>query len=419
MKKNLIFTVAILLVFSNRNAFSQYWNLGGNALTAPGTFGTTTNHGFYFITNNIKQMTLTKEGHLGIGTTAPEVPLQVSQGSDATLTKGGNIICGFTTGVNLVMDNNEIQARNNGLASTLYLNHSGGNVNIDNGSLNINFGNLVLGALNTGILFGGSAGLSLDGFTANQLDCFGNFVPDDDDNFKLGNSTHRWRSVWALDGTINTSDASLKENIQNLPYGLNEVMKLRPVSFTWKQNNDGHKRLGLIAQEVKSVIPEAVRDWDSFKDEKTGKITVTPVDKLGLQYDAIIPVLVKAIQDQQQEINNQQQEINDYKAQVEKLLASLSDFSSGSTTLSSVSLGQNTPNPFNNSTSISYNIPVKFNTAKIVISDYLGKTIKEVSVTTDKGKLQVNAATLISGTYTYSLIVDGKLMVSKKMSIAK
>jgi hypothetical protein len=162
-----------------------------------------------------------------------------------------------------------------------------------------------------------------------------------------------------------------------------------------------------------------VRDWDSFKDEKTGKITITPVDKLGLQYDAIIPVLVKAIQDQQQEINNQQQEINDYKAKVEKLQASLNNFSSGSTTLSSVSLGQNTPNPFNNSTSISYNIPVKFNTAKIVISDYLGKTIKEVSVTTDKGNLQVNASTLLSGTYTYSLIVDGKLMVSKKMNIAK
>lgn len=160
-------------------------------------------------------------------------------------------------------------------------------------------------------------------------------------------------------------------------------------------------------------MPEAVRDWETHKDEKTGQVTTTAADKLGLQYDALIPVLVKAIQDQQKEIN-------DYKDRLEKLesAAATADGKS-STTLSSVSLQQNTPNPFTGTTTIAYSIPVKFNAAKIVITDYSGKTIKEINITSAKGSLQVDASTLIAGVYTYSLVVDGKLIGSKKMSVSK
>jgi len=406
MKNNLIIPLITLGAFCVINSFGQKsWHQGGDSLKSNTEFGSATNFNVDFITNNKIQMTLNRSGRLGIGTTTPDVPLHVRGGSDVTTSSGGYFEIGNPNGFNLDMDENELQARNNGVFSTFFINHAGGDVNMGGG--------LVFSSVGKGITFNGGQTLTpaLGGPSGILIKCHSDYVPDNDDAHQLGTSLLRWTSVWAADGTINTSDATLKSNIQNLPYGLNEVMKLHPVSFTWKQNDDGHKRLGLIAQEVKTVVPEAVRDWQSVMDEKTGKVTTMPVDKLGLQYDALIPVLIKAIQDQQQQIN-------DYKNRLDKLENEIKNSGTSSTTLSSVSLEQNTPNPFNNNTSISYNIPVKFSTAKIVITDYSGKVLKEINVTTGKGSLQVNASTLLSGTYNYSLIVDGKLMGSKKMNIA-
>jgi hypothetical protein len=44
---------------------------------------------------------------------------------DVSLAGGGTVVMGPTTSTNLAMDNNEIQARNNGAASTLFLNNGG------------------------------------------------------------------------------------------------------------------------------------------------------------------------------------------------------------------------------------------------------------------------------------------------------
>ncbi|MCX5688525.1 MAG: hypothetical protein NTV94_01810, partial [Planctomycetota bacterium] len=73
-------------------------------------------------------MTLTGTGKVGIGTLIPQSQLQVMGGGDASLTGGGNIVSGTTTGLNIVMDDNEIIARSNGAATPLYLNQGSGNV---------------------------------------------------------------------------------------------------------------------------------------------------------------------------------------------------------------------------------------------------------------------------------------------------
>lgn len=69
-------------------------------------------------------------GNVGIGTTSPGAPLHVVGGSDASLSGGGYFVAGSTSSRNLVIDNNEIMARNNGYTSTLYLNKDGGEVHI-------------------------------------------------------------------------------------------------------------------------------------------------------------------------------------------------------------------------------------------------------------------------------------------------
>ncbi|HHL72185.1 MAG TPA: hypothetical protein ENJ29_06720 [Bacteroidetes bacterium] len=65
-------------------------------------------------------------GNVGINTTTPATRLHVAGGTDAAAAGGGYITIGGTSGKNMVIDNNEIMARNNGKAATLYLNADSG-----------------------------------------------------------------------------------------------------------------------------------------------------------------------------------------------------------------------------------------------------------------------------------------------------
>jgi hypothetical protein len=68
------------------------------------------------------------DGNVGVGTTDPATKLHIEGGTDAGLTTGGFLVAGSTDGANIVIDDNEIMARNNGAASPLYLQHDGGDV---------------------------------------------------------------------------------------------------------------------------------------------------------------------------------------------------------------------------------------------------------------------------------------------------
>jgi len=75
----------------------------------------------------------------------------------------------------------------------------------------------------------------------------------------LGHTDHWWRDVYALN-FLGPSDLRYKREIQTLNYGLDAILKLRPVSFIWKHEKQGKKRCGLIAQELIEVIPEIVHN---------------------------------------------------------------------------------------------------------------------------------------------------------------
>jgi len=87
-----------------------------------------------------------------------------------------------------------------------------------------------------------------------------------------------------------SSDIRMKENILPLDYDINTLKKLNPVSFTWKKvflgnkEDFGKRSIGFIAQELREVVPEAVFGKE---DQYT---------YLGVNYDYIVPVLVKAVQ---------------------------------------------------------------------------------------------------------------------------
>jgi hypothetical protein len=88
------------------------------------------------------------------------------------------------------------------------------------------------------------------------------------------------------------SDISVKENIKTIGYGLNEILKMNPVWFDfineYKNYGEGRQN-GNIAQEMELIIPEAV-----FTTPTTGK--------MGINYDQLHAVYIKAIQEQQAQI---------------------------------------------------------------------------------------------------------------------
>ena len=139
-----------------------------------------------------------------------------------------------------------------------------------------------------------------------QISEEGHLLPEREGFYTLGDESFPWLSVYTL-GVVNTSDGRYKENVNPLPYGLDEVTALRPVSFSWTNGQDDELHYGLIAQEVREVLPEIV----------TGDEGVDAT--LGLNYSELVPVLVQAVQEQQAEIEAQADQIADLEARLEAL----------------------------------------------------------------------------------------------------
>jgi hypothetical protein len=81
-----------------------------------------------------------------------------------------------------------------------------------------------------------------------------------------------------------------------------------------------------------------------------------------------------------------------------------------------VVLNQNVPNPFAENTTISYFVPEDAGSAQMLFTDPNGKIIKTIELTSrGEGMIQIFANDLSSGVYTYSIIIDGALIETKKM----
>lgn len=125
----------------------------------------------------------------------------------------------------------------------------------------------------------------------------GDVMPDNNNLYSLGTATLRWTAVHATNGIIQTSDRRLKTGIAPLEAGLEAVLQLRPVTFYWKEEDNG-RRIGLIAQEVRTVLPEVV----SVADDAPGT--------LGMNYAELVPVLIKALQEQEVRIASLEKRIS-------------------------------------------------------------------------------------------------------------
>jgi hypothetical protein len=114
-------------------------------------------------------------------------------------------------------------------------------------------------------------------------------------------------------GDLNiNSDARLKSNIISLGATLSKLLQIDGKTYTMKKDTNHKKKIGLLAQDIEKVFPELVTETNDIKS---------------VNYQGLVPVLINAMKEQQDEINsyktelsNQRKEIDELKSMVEKLM---------------------------------------------------------------------------------------------------
>ncbi len=293
---------------------STYLGNGGGVIG--GSIGTQSNHPFFIYANNDgAKLTVMPNGFVGIGSTTPSHKQTLFENSSYVLTNYQTATTGTSSsdGFMIGLDNasgtvdiwnwelTDIKIATGALERLRIT--STGNVGIGTttptqkldvaGNINLSGNITAAGTLNVASTINftsAGVGQQIFGFSS-YFGVNNHWIPNTSNSYDLGTTSFRWRTVYT-NNVVNVSDARLKKDIVQLKYGLSEILSMRPVSYVMKDDQEGETKLGLIAQEVLKLVPEVVSN-DGSKD-----------NYLGMNYTELIPVLIKAIQDQQKIIDD-------------------------------------------------------------------------------------------------------------------
>jgi hypothetical protein len=236
-------------------------------------------------------------------------------------------------------------------------------------------------------------------------------------------------------GSYLPSDRMLKQDIADVTSAMDILNKLQPKTYHYKQdgsyklmNLPTGKRYGLIAQDVEQVLPEMVKvstfevgRASSLKADSnaTASQPSQSIAFKALNYTELIPIIIKGMQEQEAENKALREENKDIKERLAKLEAILSN-NNNSLTFNSALLDQNTPNPVSSSATIRYHIPESVSSARLDITNAKGQLVKTITIgSRGTGQIQLNIQAFASGTYNYTLYVDGKQVDTKRLIIVK
>ena len=240
-------------------------------------------------------------------------------------------------------------------------------------------------------------------------------------------------------GSLITSDLSTKENVSTITNPLKKVLNLRGVTFDSKFSNKENilvnpnatvgdedyispdiveqinaekdrKRLGVIAQEVEAVVPEAVR--------------TTYIGLKAVAYPELVGLLIEAIKEQQTQILELQTEVGILKkiilpdASLRSVTGETETTDIVNQVVASCKLYQNAPNPFSERTIIYYELSETVKIADIYIFNMQGGIVKKI-VADRSGRMEIQGSELQAGMYLYSLIADGKEVDTKRMILTR
>ncbi len=435
-----------------------YYNTatGPNALFFNTTGHDNTANGYYALNHNT-----TGEFNTGIG---KEALYQNTSGLSNAAFGVAAMYANTTGSYNTVTGNNALTNNINGSYNTVNGNEA--MVFNSSGSFNTAVGTSAL-YNNTGSNYNCAFGylamsFAIPGYNNTAVGAFCGLATDFDGLFNtiaVGNSTYVTASNQARFGNSSTtsiggyanwtniSDGRVKKNIKSNVPGLSFINKLNPVTYNLdldaaekitktgvKKDNDGKviapaqtdiearnakQRIlytGFVAQDVEKAAKDLGYDFSGVDAAKNDR------DLYGLRYAEFVVPLVKAVQELSKMNDTKDEEIADLKTRLERLEAMMNTSAATKNTpaVTGASLDKNVPNPLTNITTIYYTLPQQYGTAKLVVTDKSGKTMKVVTVTGNgSGNITLNAQGFASGTYQYALYVDGRFVASKQMEVIK
>lgn len=243
-------------------------------------------------------------------------------------------------------------------------------------------------------------------------------------------------------GYLTVSDRKFKTDITTIENALDIIGQLRSTTYNFNHekfepiNFSDKKQYGFIAQEVEEVLPDlVVEQVFPAQYNSKGELVSEAIEYKAVNYDGFISVLAAGIKEQQGIINEMNAKLKEQDAKIEELFNKVNsccstgnskvdndDSASGTTIdleledVASIVLEQNVPNPFAEKTTINYHLPEDVVKAQILFYNASGKLINSVELA-ERGNGQINvfAADLSNGVYTYTLVADGKIIDSKRM----
>lgn len=232
----------------------------------------------------------------------------------------------------------------------------------------------------------------------------------------------------------NISDGRFKKDIKENVPGLEFINMLRPVTYVLDVNGlDQHMRKisakgdqsdwpeltqnkttvisGFIAQEVEKAATSLKFEFDGVDKPKNDN------DLYALRYSEFVVPLVKAVQELSRKVDEKDSVIAEMQKIINQI-AARDGLNEPFRTKGAVA--QNYPNPARESTVIAYELPQNAPSSHILITDAAGRELKRIRLTNgERGNIQVNTSTLAAGIYNYSLVIEGKITSSRKMTIVR
>jgi hypothetical protein len=315
---------------------------------------------------------------------------------------------------------------------------------VDNttGANNAAFGNSTLANNTTGsdnTAIGAYSGPASGYTNLSNTGCFGyGATVSASNNIQIGNS-----SITFIGGAVqwtNESDARVKKNVRENVPGLAFIKLLRPVTYNFdetavKKIKDPQSLIPISAADKEAMASKEAITYTGFLAQEVETAAkklnydfsgvCTPVNDqslYGLRYAEFVVPLVKAVQEVSGTTDSLINVIDSLKNAQANLQAQINNLAQQMAQLkSSAALDQNIPNPFKGSTTINYNLPAGTNDAQLTITDAAGRVLKDVVLGNLKGPGQavVNAGDLAAGTYFYSLVVNGKIVKTKRMILTR
>lgn len=486
MKTKLTFMIAAIVAViacSYQKTIAQntspYWSLAGNSnATSTSKLGTTNAINLRLLTNNAERMRITTTGNVGIGTTNPTERLHINSASGTNALRvqvnGSTKLLvhkdgGVSIGSYVTPPANGLYVSGNvgigtGAASWVRLRVEGG----DDGSDGDGYGGSAIyasggdygvvasgvgaGVSATGDYFGvqgeASFGSGVDGRSTDGDG--GSFYSGNGNGIYAGTSYGNYAAyfdgaVYASAGFV-TSDKNLKKDIREFGNAMSIIKQLKPRNYEFS-NNQKYASLnlpkgnhyGLIAQDLEEVLPNLVKESPheirdikpitAVKSTADGKPSIPPIEKKetinikAVNYIELIPILIKAMQEQETKMQEQSATIEKQNTKIEALTQLVNKLSQNpnaapSVKLTSASLGQSTPNPNSTSTRIIYSIPSGFSRAELVINNEAGQKVKQMQLN-KSGLIDIDTSGIRAGTYFYTLYLDGKSIDTKKMIVVR